>query len=168
MSPITAYIGLGSNLQAPIVQLESAIHALEKSDAVTHLNCSSFYATKPVGPQDQPDYVNAVAAIETTLDPLQLLDTLQKIELQQGRVREGVKRWGARTLDLDILLYGDEIIDEPRLKVPHVEIQNRAFVLYPLAEIAPGLLLPRLGPIQALLKAVDGNDISIINKNNNE
>jgi 2-amino-4-hydroxy-6-hydroxymethyldihydropteridine diphosphokinase len=100
------------------------------------LACSSLYRTKPVGPRDQPDFVNAVARLCTHLDPLSLLARLQGIERAHGRVRDGT-RWGPRTLDLDLLLYGREQIDEPGLRVPHPEIANRAFVLVPLAELGP-------------------------------
>ena len=165
MKTISAYLGLGSNLEHPLQQLQTAIKAIEELESVCVDKLSSFYATKPVGPQDQPDYVNAVARIETSYAPLELLDALQEIEQQQGRVRDG-ERWGPRTLDLDILLYDDEVIDHPRLIVPHPEIQNRAFVLYPLSEIAPDLYIPKLGELKELLKSVDENLISIMNNNN--
>ena len=105
------------------------------------LGTSSFYASDPLGPADQPRYVNAVAALDTELQPWQLLDALQRIEQEQGRVRKA-ERWGPRTLDLDILLFGERLIDDERLTVPHYHMHARAFVLYPLAEIAPDLKLP--------------------------
>ncbi|HWV11155.1 MAG TPA: 2-amino-4-hydroxy-6-hydroxymethyldihydropteridine diphosphokinase, partial [Pseudomonas sp.] len=111
---------------------------------------SSFYASDPLGPADQPRYVNAVAALDTTLEPLTLLDALQTIEQNQGRVRKA-ERWGPRTLDLDILLFGERLLDEPRLQVPHYHMHARAFVLYPLAELAPDLQLPDGRPLSALL-----------------
>ena len=130
------FIGLGSNLAEPVSQLRGALAALDELP-LTHLTAvSSLYASDPLGPPDQPRYVNAVAALDTELAPLQLLDALQAIELAQGRVRKD-ERWGPRTLDLDILLFGDRLIDEPRLKVPHYHMHARAFVLYPLAELAP-------------------------------
>lgn len=137
---ITAYIALGSNLDTPIDQLHRALQTIEALPQTTLLAVSSFYQSKPLGPQDQPDYVNAVAKIETALAPLALLDELQRIENEQGRVR--LRRWGERTLDLDILLYGNEIIQNERLTVPHYDMNNREFVIVPLAEIAPDLVLP--------------------------
>lgn len=147
-----AYIGLGSNLATPLLQLRSALDALSaltQSSVVAH---SSFYISDPLGPADQPRYVNAVAALDTGLSPLALLDALQTIELEQGRTRKA-ERWGPRTLDLDILLFGNLHIDEPRLTVPHYHMHARAFVLYPLAEIAPDLRLPGGRPISELLEA---------------
>ena len=105
---ITAYIALGSNLNTPVEQLHSALNAISQLPNTHLVTASSFYKSKPLGPQDQPDYVNAVAKIKTELSPLALLDELQRIENEQGRVR--LRRWGERTLDLDILLYGNEII----------------------------------------------------------
>ncbi|MNR01301.1 2-amino-4-hydroxy-6-hydroxymethyldihydropteridine pyrophosphokinase [compost metagenome] len=146
------FIGLGSNLAEPISQLRGALTALDELPQ-THLAAvSSLYASDPLGPPDQPRYVNAVAALDTELAPLQLLDALQAIELVQGRVRKD-ERWGPRTLDLDILLFGQRQIDEPRLQVPHYHMHARAFVLYPLAEIAGDLRLPDGRPLQALLDA---------------
>ena len=130
------YIGLGSNLAEPRQQLHSALQAIAALPHSQLLGVSSFYLSDPLGPADQPRYVNAVAALDTELSPLSLLDALQTIELEQGRTRKA-ERWGPRTLDLDILLFGDQLIDEPRLKVPHYHMQERAFVLYPLAELAP-------------------------------
>lgn len=134
------YIALGSNLATPIEQLKSAVSALENLTQTELIAVSSFYRSKPLGPQDQPDFVNAVAAIDTALAPLPLLDALQQIEQQQGRVR--LRRWGERTLDLDILLYADQIIQSERLTVPHYDMHNREFVIVPLYEIAPHLQLP--------------------------
>ena len=147
---ITAYIGLGSNLAEPLTQLKTACAAIANLAQVKELACSSFYQSAPVGPQDQPDFVNAVMAISTDLAALDLLACLQKIEQEQGRVRTGI-RWGARTLDLDLLLYGEQQINLPTLTVPHPEISNRAFVLYPLHEIAPALFIPTLGAIDTLI-----------------
>jgi 2-amino-4-hydroxy-6-hydroxymethyldihydropteridine diphosphokinase len=147
-----AYIGLGSNLATPLEQLRSALAALAalpQTDLIAH---SSFYSSDPLGPADQPRYVNAVAALDTELSPLALLDALQTIELEQGRTRKA-ERWGPRTLDLDILLFGEHRLDEPRLIVPHYHMHARAFVLYPLAEIAPTLHLPDGRPLRELLAA---------------
>ncbi|MCK5639384.1 MAG: 2-amino-4-hydroxy-6-hydroxymethyldihydropteridine diphosphokinase [Gammaproteobacteria bacterium] len=149
-NPVCAYVGLGSNLQSPQQQLEQALDALARIPGTRLLQASSLYRSAPMGPQDQPDYLNAVAALETTLTPHELLDQLQSIETAQGRVR-GATRWGARTLDLDLLLYGNETINNERLVVPHPGMKERSFVLYPLYEIAPGLLLPSGETLASLL-----------------
>lgn len=128
------YIGLGSNLADPAEQLRSAVAALGQLPGCRFVGVSAFYQSDSLLP-GQPRYTNAVAALDTALAPLALLDALQAIENDQGRER--LERWGPRTLDLDILLFGDRLIDEPRLKVPHYQMQERAFVLYPLAELAP-------------------------------
>ncbi|MBK5342071.1 2-amino-4-hydroxy-6-hydroxymethyldihydropteridine diphosphokinase [Pseudomonas sp. TH49] len=128
------YIGLGSNLADPAEQLRSALNALGQLPQTALAGVSAFYQSDSLLP-GQPRYTNAVAALDSDLAPLDLLDALQAIENDQGRKR--LERWGPRTLDLDILLFGDHLIDEPRLKVPHYQIQERAFVLYPLAELAP-------------------------------
>lgn len=132
------YVGLGSNLADPAEQLREAIKALGLLPQSSLAGVSSFYVSDSLLP-GQPRYTNAVAALDTSLPPLALLDALQGIENDQGRER--LERWGPRTLDLDILLFGDRLIDEPRLKVPHYQMQVRAFVLYPLAELAPGIVL---------------------------
>ena len=146
------YIGLGSNLATPLEQLRSALAALAALPHTSLAAQSSFYASDPLGPADQPRYVNAVAALDTELSPLSLLDALQTIELEQGRTRKA-ERWGPRTLDLDILLFGERLLDEPRLTVPHYHMHARAFVLYPLAEIAPALQLPDGRALTELLSA---------------
>ncbi|CAH0256924.1 2-amino-4-hydroxy-6-hydroxymethyldihydropteridine diphosphokinase [Pseudomonas brassicacearum] len=128
------YIGMGSNLAEPAAQLRSAIQALAQLPDTQLVGVSAFYQSDSLLP-GQPRYTNAVAALDSRLAPLDLLDALQAIETGQGRER--LERWGPRTLDLDILLFGDRLIDEPRLKVPHYHMQTRAFVLYPLAELAP-------------------------------
>ena len=134
------YIGLGSNLDNPLKQLKSAVHHLKQLPHTTLTGLSSLYQSTPVGPQDQPDYLNAVVALDTSLEPLHLLDELQAIENQHGRVRS--THWGARTLDLDILLFGNQIISHSRLIIPHPYLTQRHFVLTPLADIAPDLQLP--------------------------
>jgi len=128
------YIGMGSNLADPAEQLRSAVDALAQLPHTELIGVSAFYQSDSLLP-GQPRYTNAVAALDSTLPPLELLEALQAIENGQGRER--VERWGPRTLDLDIVLFGDRLIDEPRLKVPHYHMQERAFVLYPLAELAP-------------------------------
>lgn len=129
-----AYIGLGSNLDEPAQQLRSALLALDGISATRLAAASALYTSDSLLP-GQPRYTNAVAALDTELAPLQLLDALQAIENGQGRVRK--ERWGPRTLDLDMLLFGDQVIDLPRLKVPHYHVHARPFVLYPLAELVP-------------------------------
>ena len=145
-----AYIGLGSNLADPVDQVKTAIGNLQSLPDSQLIAWSSLYASPPMGPQDQPDYINAVAEIETALSAHKLLDTLQAIEQQQGRIRK--RHWGERTLDLDVLLYGQNEIDDERLQIPHPGISLRAFVLYPLAEIAPNLKIPKAGEIEQLLQ----------------
>lgn len=145
-----AYVGLGSNQNSPQKQIEQAFNALDALPQSSLYCHSSLYINPPMGPQDQPDYVNAVALIHTTLPPFTLLEELQSIEIQQGRVRSGV-RWGPRTLDLDLLLYSDKIIRNSRLILPHPGMHERNFVLYPLAEIAPRLVIPKLGSLEDLL-----------------
>ena len=145
MQPITtiAYIGLDSNLAEPIKQVQAAITAIKNIAQSEVTNVSSLYLSKPMGPQDQDDYINAVLSLETTLTPIELLDALQNIENKAGRVRKE-NRWGARILDLDIILFGDKIINTDRLVVPHYGMKTREFVLVPLAEIAADLVLPSL------------------------
>jgi 2-amino-4-hydroxy-6-hydroxymethyldihydropteridine diphosphokinase len=147
------FVGLGSNLEQPEKQIADALVSLNGIANVLVTKCSSLYRSKPVGPQGQPDYINAVAVLETTMAPLDLLDQLQAIEAQHGRIRGNV-RWGPRTLDLDLLLYGDKKINNERLTVPHPEMQNRDFVLIPLSEIAPDLVIPVLGPLSELINMV--------------
>lgn len=157
---ITAYIAIGSNLADPVVQANNAIEALRHHPHIKLIACSSLYSSTPMGPQDQPDYINAVAEIQTELSPLELLDNTQAIEQQQGRVRKD-ERWGPRSLDLDILLYGDQVIDNERLTVPHYGMKVREFVLYPLYEIAPNLSLPDGIELKSLLNSIDRNGLSI-------
>ncbi|QFT23678.1 2-amino-4-hydroxy-6-hydroxymethyldihydropteridine pyrophosphokinase [Pseudomonas sp. THAF187a] len=146
------YIGLGSNLAEPLQQLRAALNAIAQLPHSRLAARSSFYVSDPLGPADQPRYVNAVAALDTELQPWALLDGLQRIELEQGRVRKE-ERWGPRTLDLDVLLFGDRLIDDERLTVPHYHMHARPFVLYPLAELAAELQLPDGRSLAALLDA---------------
>lgn len=139
MTPV--YIALGSNLASPLTQVNAAIAALGTIPDSRVVAVSSFYRTPPLGPQDQPDYLNAAVVLETSLAPEALLDHTQRIELDQGRVRKA-ERWGPRTLDLDIMLFGSETIATPRLTVPHYDMKNRGFMLWPLFEIAPELHFP--------------------------
>ncbi|MCG9728258.1 2-amino-4-hydroxy-6-hydroxymethyldihydropteridine diphosphokinase [Shewanella sp. Isolate13] len=134
------YVALGANLADPISQLNNACEALLSLAAPQSFSVSSYYRSAPMGDVEQPDYVNAVAGFNTELTPIELLDALQNIENQQGRLRE--LRWGPRTLDLDLLLYDSQCIDTPRLTVPHYGMRERSFVLVPLFDIAPTLTLP--------------------------
>lgn len=158
-----AYLGLGSNLENPQAQLMRALRELDEHKKIELLKTSHYYQTKPVGPQDQPDFINAVCLIQTDLSALDLLDVMQDTENRHGRVR--TVHWGARTLDLDLLLYNDEIIDHPRLTVPHPEMVNRAFVLVPLSDLDENLTIPNSGNIQKLLEQVDQSGIErVINE----
>lgn len=136
------YIILGSNLDSPENQVNSAIKAISEIPQTTLITQSSWYRTRPMGPQDQPDYLNVAVAVDTTLAPEELLNNTQAIELAQGRVRKEGNRWGPRTLDLDIMLFGDDVIQTERLTVPHYGLKVREFMLYPLAELAPDLRFP--------------------------
>jgi 2-amino-4-hydroxy-6-hydroxymethyldihydropteridine diphosphokinase len=144
-----AFIGLGSNLENPESQLRRAVQTLDSLSGCSVLAVSSMYRSAPMGPQDQPDYVNAVAQLATVLSPDALLDQLQGVEQVHGRTRE--QHWGPRTLDLDILLYGDEVIVTERLQIPHPGLALRNFVLYPLAEIDDRIVVPGLGSVKSLL-----------------
>ena len=150
-----AYIGLGSNLASPIAQVRQALDELTMLPLSRLVTASSLYASRPVGPQDQPDFINAVAALETRLSPLALLDQLQALEQQHRRRRQ--RHWGPRTLDLDLLLYTNDHIDTPRLRVPHPHMTARAFVLAPLAEIAPSIQLYQT-PLTCWLERVERQD----------
>ena len=145
-----AYIAIGSNLASPLEQVNAAVEALGEIPQSRIVAVSSFYRTPPLGPQDQPDYLNAAVVLETELGPEALLDNTQRIELQQGRVRKA-ERWGPRTLDLDIMLFGDALINSERLTVPHYDMKNRGFMLWPLFEIAPDLHFPDGPALRAVL-----------------
>lgn len=149
-----AYIAIGSNLASPLEQVNAALKALGDIPESRILAVSSFYRTPPLGPQDQPDYLNAAVALKTTLAPEELLNHTQRIELQQGRVRKA-ERWGPRTLDLDIMLFGNEVINTERLTVPHYDMKNRGFMLWPLFEIAPELVFPDGTILENLLRKIN-------------
>lgn len=151
------FIGLGSNLDEPVNQIKAALQYLHHSANTKVLKCSSCYQSKPLGPQNQDHFVNAVVQIETRLNPLELLDLLNEIEDQQGRKRN-VQRWGPRTIDLDLLLFAQQTLTSPRLTIPHPEMENRVFVLIPLNEIAPELILPSQKKVSTLAEncAQDG------------
>jgi 2-amino-4-hydroxy-6-hydroxymethyldihydropteridine diphosphokinase len=146
-----AYVGLGSNLDNPREQVLKALAALGELPGTRLVARSRFYRSAPLGPADQPAYFNAVAALDTGLSALDLLYALQGIEQRQGRVR-GALRWGPRTLDLDLLLYGESCISTPQLTVPHPGLHERAFVLYPLYELAPALWIPGRGALGDLIR----------------
>ena len=152
-----AYIGLGSNLKGPKEQIEKALRALSKAKEITLLSVSSFYQSKPLLDMPGPNYLNVVCKIETDLSALDLLNFCQEIEDNQGRVRE--INWGSRTIDLDILLYGDQVLATKRLTIPHPEMINRAFVLLPLFEIEPRLKLPLLGSLKDLIERIETSDV---------
>jgi 2-amino-4-hydroxy-6-hydroxymethyldihydropteridine diphosphokinase len=155
-----AYVGLGSNLDDPAAQLRRAFDELAALDGVHGLRRSRLFRTPPWGRLDQPHFVNAVAELDTTLSPRPLLDRLQALEARFGRARR--ERWGPRVLDLDLLLHGDAVLDEDGLHVPHPRLHERAFVLVPLAELAPGLVVPGRGAVSSLLAGVDATGIEAL------
>jgi 2-amino-4-hydroxy-6-hydroxymethyldihydropteridine diphosphokinase len=153
-----AAVGLGANLGDAAATLREAIAELARLPDCALLRASRLYRTPAWGRTDQPDFINAVALVEAGLEARDLLDALLSIERSFGRVRLEGERWGPRTLDLDLLLFGDAVIDEPGLRVPHPHLHERAFVLLPLAEIAPELRIPGLDKVSALAAdmAADG------------
>jgi 2-amino-4-hydroxy-6-hydroxymethyldihydropteridine diphosphokinase len=144
--PVNAFVGLGSNLDGPSRQIEASFELLDGIPETSLLAASSLYRSSPFGGVEQPDFLNAVAQLSTTLSAQVLLGHLQQIERVRGRERGGI-RWGPRVLDLDLLVYSDQIIDEPDLSVPHPGIAERNFVLLPLRELAPDLEIPGLGRV---------------------
>ena len=150
------YVGLGSNLADPPAQIEAGLRALAHLPRTCLSARSHSYRSIPWGCTDQPEFVNAVVRLDTRLEPRELLGQLLAIERRAGRERDGV-RWGPRVLDLDILLYGDRRIAEPGLRVPHPHLTERAFVLVPLAEIAPDLDIPGHGRVVDLLARIDAS-----------
>lgn len=148
------YLAIGSNLASPLDQVNAAIAALGDIPQTAVVAVSSFYRTPPLGPQDQPDYLNAAVALDTDLEPDALLDNTQRIELEQGRTRKA-ERWGPRTLDLDIMLFGELTLNTERLTVPHYDMHNRGFMLWPLAEIAPDLTFPNGTSLTTLLQRLN-------------
>ncbi|MDR9889412.1 2-amino-4-hydroxy-6-hydroxymethyldihydropteridine diphosphokinase [Pseudenterobacter timonensis] len=149
-----AYIAIGSNLASPLEQVNAAVQALGEIPQSRVIAVSAYYRTPPLGPQDQPDYLNAAVALETALDAETLLNHTQRIELQQGRVRKA-ERWGPRTLDLDIMLFGNEVIHTDRLTIPHYDMKNRGFMLWPLFEVAPHLVFPDGETLQAVIQRLN-------------
>ena len=143
------YVALGANLNEPVQQIQDAVLALKSLAVESIITVSPLYRSVPMGDVEQPDYVNGVAGFNTDLSPNALLDALQDIENTQGRVRE--VRWGPRTLDLDILLYGQQVIEESRLTIPNYGMKQRSFVLIPLADINPHLILPCNTELKSLI-----------------
>jgi 2-amino-4-hydroxy-6-hydroxymethyldihydropteridine diphosphokinase len=146
---VVAAVGVGSNLDDPVRQVDRAVARIAALDGVEMIAQSSLYQSAPLGPGDQPDYVNAVLIVETRLDPQALLEALQSIEIELGRVRDGA-RWGPRVIDLDLLVFGDRRIDQDGLVVPHPRMAERNFVLLPLREIAADIIIPGLGALAGL------------------
>jgi len=156
---VRAYIGIGSNLGDPVAQVQAAFRELEQLPDSRLVSCSSLYRSKPMGPTGQPDYVNAVAAVDTRMTAIALLQSLARIEDRQGRQR-GPEKWGPRTLDLDLLLYGEQCISSPELTVPHPGLPQRDFVLVPLAEISGDLVIPGYGRLSCLAGSCGKHDLT--------
>jgi 2-amino-4-hydroxy-6-hydroxymethyldihydropteridine diphosphokinase len=156
----TVYIGLGSNLSQPAKQLKSAVQSIAAIEQCQIKKISSLYFSRPMGPQDQPDYMNAVVSVTTSLTAIDFLTVLQMIENNAGRLRKD-NRWGARVLDLDILLFGQQLIDNDRLTIPHYGMKVREFVLLPLHEISPNLILPCGDSLDELIQGLDQNGLKI-------
>lgn len=162
-----AYIGLGANLGQPIIQLQWAVKQLQQLHNSQVVAVSRLYGSKPAlgSPNNQPDYVNAAVLLNTTLAPMQLLAKLQALEYAAGRIR--AERWGARSLDLDILLYDNQQINTPELIIPHLELVNRCFVVLPLLDINPTLTLPNSVKLASLACATLSDDIHVLAEHNN-
>ena len=162
MNPLwrAAYVAIGSNLNTPAERVREAFARLIALPEVSSLQQSRLYLSAPMGPQDQPPYVNAAAGFVTRLSARALLEQLLGIEQAMGRDRK--LRWGPRIIDLDLLWMVDAVVDEPGLTVPHPGVSMRNFVLYPLIDIAPALNIPGLGPVQALLRGVGSHGISVL------
>jgi 2-amino-4-hydroxy-6-hydroxymethyldihydropteridine diphosphokinase len=150
-----AYVGLGSNLGRRRETIAAALEELGAERGVEVMGVSSLRETEPVGYEDQPRFINGAAVLETKLPPRELLDRLLEIERRLGRVRGEGPRFGPRTIDLDLLLYGDEIVQEPGLIVPHPRLHERRFALEPLAELDPAVEIPGYGSVQALLAGLE-------------
>ncbi|CUX96319.1 2-amino-4-hydroxy-6-hydroxymethyldihydropteridinepyrophosphokinase [Candidatus Gullanella endobia] len=157
------WIAIGSNFGKPLKQVNTALSELAKLPKTRFLACSSYYRSRPLGLQNQPDFLNAVAVLDTALTPEILLNYIQAIELKQGRVRKA-NRFGPRTLDLDILLFGMRTIVTPRLTIPHYDIYNREFFLYPLKELSPNLQFPNGVMLSYYLTQVPYNNLTYWNE----
>lgn len=166
-APVEVYIGLGSNLQQPLTQVTAAVASLAQLPHTQLLKCSRWYQSKPLvvageNPDEHPDFVNGAVCLLTRLDAHDLLDQLQAIEHAQGRERK--QHWGDRTLDLDLLLYGNHIINSERLQVPHPQLHLRNFVLYPLADLNPALTLPTGTSLASLLASNNSDGLFAISE----
>ena len=162
LDAVKCYVALGSNLGDSKAYLNNAIEELQSTPLINQLEVSPFYKSKPHGPQDQPDYLNAVVRFKAKYPAEKLLDLLQSIENNNQRVRKGVERWGARTLDLDLLFYGDQSINTPRLSVPHPRICERAFVLFPLQDLQLDLKIVSQSTINDCIEALPASDLKDI------
>ena len=160
--PVVAYVGLGGNLGEVAATLRGATNALARLPATRLLRASRLYRTPAWGLEQQPDFINGVVALETRLDPRELLDALLRIEREFGRERDGGQRWGPRSLDLDLLLHGDAVIEQAGLRVPHPHLHERAFALVPLLEIAADILIPGQGSARDALSRLDSSAIEAI------
>ena len=152
---VRAYVGLGANLGDREATIRRAVALLDDLDRVAVVGVSTLRETEPWGPVEQPRYLNGAAAVETDLAPRELLDALLELERRLGRDRANEERWGPRTIDLDLLLYGDLVLDEPGLDLPHPRLHERRFALEPLAELAPDAFVPGRGAVVELLRALD-------------
>lgn len=157
--PVVAAIGLGGNVGDAAATLRQAAQALDALPGTRLLRLSRLYRTPAWGVEDQPDFVNAVALVETALAPRPLLEALLEVERRFGRDRARERRWGPRTLDLDVLLYGAQVVDEPGLQLPHPRLHLRAFALAPLLEVAPDAEIPGFGPARNAVSAMDMSNI---------
>jgi 2-amino-4-hydroxy-6-hydroxymethyldihydropteridine diphosphokinase len=159
---VPAYVGLGSNLDDPARQVRRALQALAGLPGTRLEARSRLYTSPPLDRSEQPPFVNAVAALLTRLAPRPLLEALLAIEQHHGRIRDPARHWGPRTLDLDLLVYGEERVNEPGLTIPHPGIASRNFVLLPLAELAPELRVPGLGGIAGAVARADRSSIAVL------
>ncbi len=160
---LPVYIGVGSNLDTPEAHVRTALDELAEIDGTRGAINSELYRSAPLGPQNQPDYINAACGFLTGLEPLSLLKELLLIEVKHGRIRDG-SRWGPRTLDLDMLVFGDRVLELDRLTIPHPGVHERNFVLYPLADIAPTLYVPGRGRVDKLAAALDRASLTRLKK----
>jgi 2-amino-4-hydroxy-6-hydroxymethyldihydropteridine diphosphokinase len=160
--PVVAFVGLGGNLGEVAATLRTATDALSRLPGTRLLRASGLYRTPAWGLEQQPDFINGVVALETRLDPRELLDELLRIERESGRERDGGPRWGPRTLDLDLLLHGDAVVDQPGLRLPHPHLHERAFALVPLLEIAADILIPGQGSARDALSRLETSAIEAL------